>query len=73
MSLVKWCCAVGLAVQSWSLQAVSLIPSGSLDASLADIEDTGVDAFGIVVPVVITIAALLIAVKLVKRFISKAG
>ena len=53
--------------------AATLIPAGSLSATLGDITDTGADAFGLVVPVVIGIWALFITVSLIKRFMSKAG
>ena len=49
-----------------------LIPSGVLDQAIADIEATGQSAFSTIMPVVVTIAALLIAAKLVKRFLNKA-
>ncbi len=55
------------------VHAVTLIPTGSLTATLGNISDTASDAFAIVVPVVLAVAGLMIAVKLVKRFISKAG
>jgi hypothetical protein len=52
--------------------AASLIPAGALTDALSDITLTGQDAFSLIVPVVVVIAALLIAVKLIKRFLNKA-
>ena len=53
------------------VQAASLIPVGSLTTALADIGDTGTDVFGLIIPVMVTIAALLIGVKLIKRFLNR--
>jgi len=49
----------------------TLIPAETLTASLTSIQDTAVDAFGYVLPVIVTIAALVIALRLIKRFINE--
>ena len=53
------------------VHAVSLIPTGSLTTALGDISDTGSDAFGQIIPVMITIAALVIGAGLIKRFLGR--
>ena len=62
---------VGVALLSVQVQAASLIPAGSLTSALTDIGDTGADAFSLVVPVMVTIAALAVGAKLIKRFLNR--
>lgn len=67
--LKKGAAVVGGLVASASASAASLIPTGSLTTVLADITDTGADAFALVLPVMVGILGLGIAYKLIKRFI----
>jgi len=69
--LSKFFLTIMVACMCLSAEAASLIPTGALTTALADIEDTGQDAFGLVIPVLVTIMALVVGAKLVKRFLSK--
>lgn len=62
-----------LAMFSGTAAAVSLIPAGTLDTAFQDITDTGQAAFTGALPVIVKVTALILAIALVKRFISRAA
>ena len=51
--------------------ADSLIPAGTVNVKIVDIQDTALELFTLILPVIVSVVALQIGIRLIKRFLNE--